>query len=65
MSDERIIHLNEKAIKGELKEFVRNSVEETLNSLLDQEAEALTNAESMSEQRTTKDTDPGAMNEAF
>jgi len=41
---EKIIHLNEGAIKNELKELVRNSVEETLNGLLDQEAQALTNA---------------------
>lgn len=41
---EKIIHLNEGAIKQELKELVRNSVEETLNSLLDQEATELTNA---------------------
>lgn len=44
MSDEKIIHLNENAIKGELKELVRSSVEETLNGLLEQEALALTNA---------------------
>ena len=44
MSDEKIIHLNESAIKSELKELVRNSVEETLNGLLDEEAKALTNA---------------------
>lgn len=41
---EKIIQLNEGAIKNELKELVRNSVEETLNGLLDQEAQALTNA---------------------
>lgn len=41
---EKIIHLNESAIKNELKELVRNSVEETLNGLLEQEAQALTNA---------------------
>ena len=41
---EKIIHLNEGAIKSELKELVRSSVEETLNELLDQEAQALTNA---------------------
>ena len=40
----KIIHLNEGAIKNELKELVRHSVEETLNSLLEQEAEELTNA---------------------
>ena len=44
MSDEKIIHLNEGAIKSELKELVRNSVEETLNGLLEQEAQSLTNA---------------------
>lgn len=41
---EKIIHLNEGAIKQELKELVRHSVEETLNNLLDQEADELTNA---------------------
>ena len=41
---EKIIHLNESAIKNELKELVRNSVEETLNNLLEQEAQELTQA---------------------
>jgi len=40
----KIIQLNEGAIKLELKELVRNSVEETLNELLEQEAAELTNA---------------------
>jgi len=44
MSD-KIIHLNEGAIKQELKELVRRSVEETLNDLLEQEAAELTNAD--------------------
>ncbi|XER10504.1 IS256 family transposase ISCce2 [Sporomusa aerivorans] len=39
-----IIQLNEEIIKGELKELVRSSVEETLNNLLDQEASDLTQA---------------------
>jgi putative transposase len=39
-----IIQLNEEIIKGELKELVRSSVEETLNNLLDQEARDLTQA---------------------
>jgi hypothetical protein len=34
---EKIIHLNEVAIQHELKELVRESVEETLNKLLEQE----------------------------
>ena len=44
MSD-NIIQLNEAAIKGELKDLVKNSVEETLNALLDHEADELINAE--------------------
>ena len=40
----KIIQLNEGVIKEELKDLVRKSVEETLNELLDSEAEALTNA---------------------
>ena len=41
---EKIVTLNEEVIKGELKELVRGSVEETLNELLEQEAEKLTQA---------------------
>jgi len=41
---EKIVQFNEGAIKNELKDLVRNSVEETLNGLLDQEAEQLTQA---------------------
>ena len=41
---EKIIRLNEAAIKSELKELVRGSVEETLNELLEKEAEQLTQA---------------------
>ena len=41
---EKIVQLNEEAIKGQLKELVRGSVEETLNELLEQEAEKLTQA---------------------
>ena len=41
---EKIVQLNEKVIKGQLKELVRGSVEETLNELLEQEAEQLTQA---------------------
>jgi transposase-like protein len=42
---EKIIQLNEGAIKNELKELVRGSVEETLNKLLEQEASELLKAE--------------------
>ena len=40
----RIIQLNEIAIKDELKELVRGSVEETMNDLLEKEAQELTQA---------------------
>lgn len=36
--------INEEVVKSELRELVRNSVEETLNELLNKEAEELTNA---------------------
>ena len=49
MSD-NIIQLNEAAIKGELKELVKNSVEETLNALLDHEADELVKADVYSAQ---------------
>ena len=38
---EKIVQLNEEIIKGQLKELVRGSIEETLNELLDAEAEKL------------------------
>ena len=41
---EKIVQLNEGIIKSELKELVRSSVEETLNGLLEQEAQQLTKA---------------------
>ena len=41
---EKIVQLNEEVIKGQLKELVRGSVEETLNELLEKEAESLTQA---------------------
>ena len=40
----KIIQLNEGAIKDELRELVRGSIEETLNDLLEKEAMELTNA---------------------
>ena len=41
---EKIVQLNEEAIKGQIKELVRGSVEKTLNELLEAEAEKLTQA---------------------
>lgn len=42
---ENILQLNEGVIHTELKELVKNSIEETLNGLLDAEADQLVNAE--------------------
>ena len=44
MSD-NIIQLNQELIHTELKDLVKNSVEETLNAMLDAEANKLVNAE--------------------
>ena len=41
---EKLVQLNEELIKGQIKELVRSSVEETLNELLEKEAESLTQA---------------------
>ena len=41
---EKIVQLNEDVIKGQLKELVRGRVEETLNELLEAEAQKLTQA---------------------
>ena len=41
---EKIVQFNEEVIKGQIKELVRGSVEETLNDLLEAEAEKLTQA---------------------
>ena len=41
---EKIVQLNEEIIKAQIKELVRSSVEETLNELLEKEAESLTQA---------------------
>lgn len=43
MSD-KIVQFNEEVIKGQLKELICGSVEETLNELLEKEAETLTQA---------------------
>ena len=37
-----IIHLNEEEVKSQLGEMVRQSVEDTLNAMLDAEADEIT-----------------------
>ena len=44
---EKIVQLNEEIIKGQPKELVRGSVEETLNELLEKEAESLPRTNSL------------------
>ena len=46
---EKIVQLNEEVIKGQLKELVRGSVEETLNELLEAEANKLTHRHGQSQ----------------
>ena len=41
---EKIVQLNEEIIKGQIRELIRGSVEETLNEMLEKEAESLTQA---------------------
>jgi len=54
-----IIQFNEDVIKNKLSELVRGSVEETLNQLLDQEADRLTNAARYERTEARKDTRAG------
>ena len=42
---DKIIEINEEKVKDHLGEFVRNTVEETLNAMLDEEAAAICNAQ--------------------
>lgn len=58
---DNIIQLNEQVIKTELKDLVKQSIEETLNSLLDQEAEELRSLlmlQSISVRMTVRDIGP-------
>jgi putative transposase len=57
-----IIQLNEDAIKNQLNNLVRNTVEETLNDLLDKEADRLTNATRYERNEARKDTRAGYYN---
>jgi len=57
---EKIIQLNEAVIKQELGELVRDSVEKTLNEMLDQEADRLTNARRYERSEDRADTRAGS-----
>jgi transposase-like protein len=56
---EQIVQLNEQVIKIELKELVRQSVQEVLNGLLDAEADQLTNARKYERTEQRQDTRAG------
>jgi len=56
---EKIIQFNESAIQGHLSEMVRHSVEETLNQMLDAEADRLCNADKYQRNEARKDTRAG------
>lgn len=54
-----IIRLNQDAMKQELSVLVKESVEKTLNELLDQEADRLTNAKRYERTSDRQDTRAG------
>jgi putative transposase len=58
-SSEKIIQFNESAIQGHLSEMVRHSVEETLNQMLEAEADRLCNAEKYQRNEARRDTRAG------
>ena len=54
-----IIHINEQEVKQQLGELVRQSVEDTLNALLDAEADAITQAHRYERTESRLDTRAG------
>ena len=55
----KIVEINEKKIQGHLDEMVRSTVEETLNSMLEQEAEQLVGAGKYERSEARQDTRAG------
>lgn len=62
---DNIIHLNEDVLKGQLSELVRGTVEETLNNLLDQEADRIANASRYERSEQRQDTRAGYYDRKF
>ena len=56
---DKIIQFNEEAVKDHLGEMVRSTVEETLNQMLEAEADRLCNAEKYERTETRRDTRAG------
>ena len=57
--DKKIIHLNEEVVRDHIGDVVRSTVEETLNQMLDVEADRLCNAEKYSRNEARTDTRAG------
>jgi transposase-like protein len=55
----KIVEINEEKIKDHLGEFVKNTVEETLNAMLDEEADAICNAQRYERTPERQDTRAG------
>ncbi len=58
----KIFQINEKEVKEYLGEIVRGTVQETLNALLDEEAERLCNANRYARTEDRRDTSAGYYN---
>ena len=56
---DKIIQLNENAVRNHLGQIVRSTVEQTLNEMLDAEADQLCNAEKYQRSDARKDTRGG------
>lgn len=61
----QIIQLNESAVRDHLGEMVRNTVEDTLNTMLDSEADRLCNAEKYQRHDARTDTRAGHYQRKF
>jgi transposase-like protein len=61
----KIIEINEEKVKEHLGEFVRSTIEETLNAMLDAEADALCNAQKYERSPDRRDTRAGSYNRKF
>jgi putative transposase len=56
---DKIVQINDSVVRNELNELVRNSVEDTLNNLLDDEAKRICNAQRYEHTEQRKDTRAG------
>jgi len=55
----KIIEINEQKVKDHLGEFVRNTVEETLNAMLDEEAASICKAQKYERTESRKESRAG------